>query len=465
MAMDRIVGRIVVFTLTVWQFTTPVWAGAPKPPVEKKQTHAFPSSRMEGSLDRVVVQLEVGGELKEKEGGKTQSMPVSGTCQLEYDEKTLETPAEKEGCWRSARMYDKAEASIKRGDEELKPALRIQRSLIAVQIDSKASTIFSPKGPLTRDELEMTDVLGNSLLLEQFLPEKSVDIGQTWTHSEKLIALLLDLDTVTKCDVQSTLKEVTDAVARFELSGHVEGTSEDAATEIELTGKYRYDLRLKRIDWFGLLVKEQRGISRVTAGFNVSSRLQVRIVPKDASVALSDAVLKDYVLKPDKNLTQLSCEPANGGWQLHHDRRWHLYREQNDLIVLRLVDGGEYIGQCNISSLAKRSPEKQISLSEFQEDTRRVLAKSFGKFVAAEESSDASDHRVLRVVIRGEVSDVPIQWNYYLVADSQGNQAALAFTMEEKIADRLNKADEQLVQAIKFVEQKSIAENKTEMKK
>ena len=63
----------------------------------------------------------------------------------------------------------------------------------------------------------MTDVLANSLLLEQFLPNKPAAIGQSWKHGEKLMAMFLGLGAVTQCDVQSTLKEVTATVARFEI--------------------------------------------------------------------------------------------------------------------------------------------------------------------------------------------------------------------------------------------------------
>jgi hypothetical protein len=453
----------VIFALaTVTNMVSNVPAAGPTD--KKTPTYAFSTSRKAGSLDRVVVQFEISGELKEKEGGKTRSTPLSGTCDQEYDEKTLAVPGAEGGRWRSIRAYDKASTVIKRGDVELKPALRTERSLIAVQVGDKETSIFSPQGSLTRDELESTDILGNSLLLEQFLPEKRIEIGQSWKQPGKLLALLLDLDSVEECEVESTLKEVTDTVARFEITGKLEGVADDVTTQIELTGKYRFDRRLQRIDWFGLVLKESRKIGQVNAGFNITSRLQVRITPKTKSDALSDSALKDLPLEPTAELTQLSCGPVDGGWQLSHDRRWHLYREQSDFIVLRMIDGGQYVGQCNISSLPNASPGKTVTLKQFQEDTRRALSKSFGEFVSAAET-DSANHHICRLVIRGEASDIPIQWNYYLVSDDQGHQAVFAFTTEEKLIDRLGKADEQLVRAIQFVDRKSLAEKKTDPKK
>ena len=207
-------------------------------------------------------------------------MPLSVVCDGVYDEKTLEIPTTVAGRWRSVRAYEKAAATIKRATE-LTPSLRPSGRLMAVQIDAQAATLFSPRGPLTRDELEVTDVLANSLLLEQFLPNKPAAIGQSWKHGEKLMAMFLGLDAVTQCDVQSTLKEVTATVARFEMSGTVEGTRHDVATKIELKGKYRFDLRLKRIDWFGIVgPRSRRRSAKWRAAWTLGRRSKSALRPR-----------------------------------------------------------------------------------------------------------------------------------------------------------------------------------------
>ena len=70
---------------------------------------------------------------------------------------------------------------------------------------------------MTREELELIDVQADSLLVDRFLPDKPVAVGDTWKPSEKLMAQLLGLDEVGQTDVQCMLKEVTDQVARFEM--------------------------------------------------------------------------------------------------------------------------------------------------------------------------------------------------------------------------------------------------------
>ena len=82
-------------------------------------------------------------------------------------------------------------------------------------------------------------------------------VGDRWPHSAELLAALLGLDEVAKTTVQSTLKEVTQSVALFQLTGRVEGTIYGVSTTIR-SRPVLLDLQTKRIDWIGMLVKEVR---------------------------------------------------------------------------------------------------------------------------------------------------------------------------------------------------------------
>ena len=85
------------------------------------------------------------------------------------------------------------------------------------------------------------------------------------------------------------VKEVTKDVARFEMSGKVTGNFKGVASEIELKARYRYDRRLKRIDWLGMHVSEHRNSSPQTDGADVQAQAQVQVFPVKSSAALSDA--------------------------------------------------------------------------------------------------------------------------------------------------------------------------------
>ena len=216
-----------------------------------KPTFTLRSRRAAGQTDRVAVLMEVGGEFKERAEGKQQRTPMSGVDKLTYQEMTLEAGRDR---LRAVRYYEKAESAVKFKDDALNSSLSPQRRLVGVAVDPPAdtprppaaalhTTLFALRGPLRREELEVIDVLGNSLLLDDLLPDGPTAVGQTWKPADKVVAALLGLDAASRCDVQCTLKEVTDAVARFELAGQVEGPVNDTTARVQLKGKYRFDRR------------------------------------------------------------------------------------------------------------------------------------------------------------------------------------------------------------------------------
>jgi len=419
-----------------------------------KPTHPLHSGRKPGDTDRVVALLEVGGEVSDNLDNKVRKMRMNVVCNLDYEERLLQVPNGSDVRLRSARYYDKATAVIKVEDEAIEPVLRPGRRLIGIDIELPKVTLFSPDGTLTRDELDLIDVLGNSLVLDRLLPDNPVAIGDSWKHSEKLMVALLGLDAASRADVQSVLSEVTDTSARMEMDGRVEGALGGVSTEIELKAKYRFDLRSKRIDWFALLVKEKRSIGHVKRGVDAVARLQVRISPQAVPTHLADVTLKDLSPQPTAQLNQLSFESDNGGWQIAHDRCWYVTGDHPNLTILRMLDRGELVGQCNVSSLPKLAPGKEVTLTEFQNDVKQALGESFGEFVEAAQKANDADYRVYRVVVRGEVSEMPIQWNYYLIMDRHGHQTTLAFSVAVELVERFNEADRKLVESLRFIETK-----------
>jgi hypothetical protein len=419
-----------------------------------KKKYGFKNGREPGQIDRVKVQLKVSGEMINIVDRKEQREKMSVDCDLDYDEKTLEIPTNDENISRSIRSYNKAEAAIKVGDMNFKPILGPERTLIVDEITPQTVLLFSPRGPLTYKELELIDVQADSLLMDRFLPDKPVAVGDAWKHSEKLMAQLLGLDEVGQTDVQSVLKEVTDQVARFEMSGKVAGAIDGVTSEVEIQARYRFILRNKRIDWLGMRILEQRRSSPVSDGFNTVAILQVNIVPEGQTARLSEAELKDLPMRSTPELTKLYHVSKQGGWEVTHDRNWYIFRDKQDLAILRRLEKGEVIAQGHISSLPQAKPDKLVSLEDFQADVKKALAKEFKEFVEAGQTVDEANRRVLRVVLRGVASDLPIMWIYYHIADQQGRQMACVFTFEEKYADLFGKTDQKLIDSLQFIEAK-----------
>ena len=444
--------RIVAVGLLV-SAATVAWTAEPSKTVSLK------SLRSRGSVDRVEVTLDASGDLLPSDEWKVEKLKMTATGTVCYDERSLEIPAGGKGPLRSIRHYDKVEAMNRVAADEAKPRLRDQRRLIGVEIDrTKApkATMFSPRGTLTSEELELVDLTVDSLIAEQLLPDKPVAAGHTWKHPDEVIAAMWGLDRVSDNGMQSTLLSVQEAMARMEFAGKVQGTEHGVATTIELKGKYRFDMKLGRVTWLGMAFRQKRERSRVVPGLDVVARLQMTVEPLRRSEHLDDAAIQGLATVPSDDLLRIACEADDGSWQLAHDRIWVMWQRKRDAAVLRMADAqGDTLAQCKISQLPPAAkPGQEISLAEFQADIQRALDKSFGQFVEAGQTGNQADCRVSRVVIRGKVNDVPIRWIYYLLADKFGHRAVFVFDLKEEHADRFGHADQRLVNSFRFLDRK-----------
>jgi hypothetical protein len=425
---------------------------------EPQEKYILESNRAMDSLDRIDASLEVSGEVHVlNEESELQKLKMAVLANIIYDERSLAVPVSPKAPMRSVRYYEKAKAAIDVDGQEMHPSLREDRRLIAVEVNEGRSTLYSPAGPLDQDELDLTDLPANTLILDRLLPPYRVAIGDSWKHSEDLVGLLLGLDAVSSSRVESTLSSVKDSVALVEMSGDVQGALHGVSTEIQLRCKYQFDLPAKRITWFGLLIQEKRSIGHVGPGLDVVARLQMKMTPIEDSPQLTDGALAGLTLDAVEENSWLRYESVAGGWQLLNDRRWFVISDEPKAAVLRMIDNGEFVAQCNVSSLPQVDVAKLPSLSKFQEDIESGLGESFGQFISAKQEANELGYRVFRVVVDGKASEVPIQWIYYLVADKSGRQLTLVFVVEAELVERLGGADEQLAAAVEFVDRTTAA--------
>src|SRR5262249_31328888 len=141
------------------------------------------------------------------------------------------------------------------------------------------------------------------------------------------------------------------------------------------------------------------------------------------------------------------------GYRFDYDRRWHVIREEPGLVVMRFVDRGELVAQCNVSpsDLPRSSSsgsggashpdtdDKDAAypeLSQFQSQVQDALGKLFGHFERALQRGTDSGLRVLESIADGTAQDVAIQWRYYLVHDRAGRAVTIVFTMEAPQSER-----------------------------
>lgn len=421
------------------------------PSARAAETYLLRPANVIGQIERVRTVVEVKGQLRlNADGSEVKHLPLSVHADLSYIQRTLEA-AEGFNQARLIRDYEAAEAKIKLKDSELTNSLREERRQIVVEAKQGQATFFSPSGPLTREELDLVHVPGSGVILAALISEKPVAIEDRWSPSEEAISELLGLETINSQDIAAALTSVENDVASISIQGKVAGAVGGVGSDIELKGKLHYDLQKKAVTWLALACKESRAIGHARPGFDVVTKVQMVSDPTVATDFLDDKALARLPLRAIPSTLAIELDSPAAGYRFVLDRRWDVMLDRHDVTILRLVDRGDLIAQCNISRLPSLPMNQQLSLEGFQADVKRTLGKNFGSIKEAAEGANR-DLRILRVIVEGVASELPIRWSYYHVSNEAGDRASLVFTMEGSLAEKYATIEDDLLAGFHFTE-------------
>jgi hypothetical protein len=405
-----------------------------------------------GALQRIKAVYELQGELKLKaEGNQPTKTPVQVKAELVYDEKALAVDGPTRRVTRAVRQYEAAAATIGYRQGSVRPQLRDERRMIAVAADDPGEVVlFSPLGPLDRDELELLDIPANSVVLSCLLPHRVVAVGDTWDVNSAALATLVGLDVVLGGRVTCRFERMDGPSAIMDVQGQINGSAQGVSSDQRVSAKLRFDTKAKRITWFAMSLQEKRAVGHAHPGLEATVRVQVALQPVTQVPALHDKILADLDLNPTEPARLLEFRSEGGGYELLLDRRWHVLVERDDVSILRFVDRGDLVAQLNISPLPPLESGETFSIVDFQQDIQRALSDRFGEFVTASESKTDTGLHVMRVVTTGVVDTLPIDWVYYHLTDERGQRVSCVSTCESSLSERLGAADQALVSSFRF---------------
>lgn len=439
--------RIRILSAGVW---LAIWTLASSVNSSEETAYVLKAEAVVGQIQQIQAAVEVKGELKfEAESATVTRLPLLLNATLRYDEKLVAASPSPAGR-RALRYYEEAEAKIKIGDGTMTSQLRPERRIVAAKIDKNGSQLYSPLGPLTRDELDLIDGQGNTLLWDCLLPSQAVKVGERWTVDQDAFAWLLGLDTVTQCDVGASLTKVEGELAIGEVSGTLNGAASGVVSEIRVNAKFNFDLKQRRLTWFAAAFKESRAIGHAEPGLEVTARVRMSAAPAKDSPTLDQKEVAALPATPPTEATLLEFRAEKNQFSLTHDRRWRSILDRPRLCVFRLVERGELIAQCNVSELHDLEKGKSFEAEAFQADIRKSLGESFGQVEEATQTTAGEGKRIFRVVVSGTTGEIPIHWIYYHIADAQGRRAALAYTVETKLRERFADADRVMAESFQF---------------
>ena len=409
---------------------------------------------------QVQLKLEVTGQVLMRDGqGKENRQQVSVEGHHAYEEGVIfgglgQSQEQTVSSVRAVRLYQPPRVVMMVGQTRLVPRLRANRRTVLMSSRDGKISMTALSGALTREELDLIRIQGDSALLPLMLPIEPVEVDDSWSLPRQLVTALLNLDRVDRSTVQGTLSSVKESIATVTLAGTVQGTVEAVAATITLRGTIHVNLRSHRIDRVELKIEEKRAIGRAQPGLDVSARLSASFRPLAGPFQVSPDMLAEAAGRPVAGDELLEFQPRQSDYRLLHDPHWYVTSDRSSLALLRFIDEGKVLAQCTISRLpsASRLP---ASLEQFQRDVHSSLGDSFRQFVEASEELTTNKLQVMRVVAEGVSQELSVVWIYYHVQDPEGRRVAVSFSVPATLVADFATADRSLIATLTFDSQRT----------
>ncbi len=418
---------------------------------EEGATYLLKPNLAQGETARIALDLEVGGEMLIREATEIKRLPLSVDGHLSYQQQILAWSADTAEVCRSLRRYQTASATIRVEKNASQRSLPSEQRLVVAEIREGLGALSGGEHPLTRQQVDLIHVVGNSLAIDRLLPGRELAEGESWDHDKAVLGALLGMDHVAVCEVTSVITGQAHRQVQIRMSGTVHGTIDGASTEIDLRGAYLFHLDHRRITKFNLAVQEKRSTSEIVPGLDVVAKVRLTVTPLKQKDLFDKALVKQLSELSRPLERKLLYDAHEQGFRFYHDAAWYVTAEQRDLLSLRCLQNGDLTGHCNVSTLPARSAGRQTTLQQFERDVRDSLGENLETISAATQWETAQGYNCLGVIANGKVESVPVQWRYYLIAAKDLTRVSIAVAVEQSRIEQFADADRELVDTLKLI--------------
>jgi len=450
--VDRI-GRYAIGLVAVALASGVPRAGAEGPAAVTLRESARPGSTTRASVGLKAEGLYLPGVAPGTPRSETpKPLALRVELRLDYLERVLEVGAAGAAA-KTARRVTRAASAL---NGEIRPSSSVIRpavALLAAAVGPDGVTVWSPLGPLTRQELELVQGPGDPLAFAALLPERPVKPGDRWPVGEAAARSLSGYDVLSARTLGATLESADAATAEVALRGEVRGATLGGEGSMACDGSYSFDRKAGLITRLTLKRAEARRPGVVEEGLDLKSTLTVTRAPAETPAELADAALAAVPTGDDPSRRRLLLNPPGGKYSLTHDRDWHIYWEDARVTVLKRVRGGRLVAQCNLAAGPDAGRGKHQDPGQFRDDVRKGLGERFGRFLGEGElAGDPAGGYRYKVGVLGRQGELGVVWDYYLIAAPGGDQLLATFTLADTEAQAFGDEDETLIGSLRWAD-------------
>ena len=398
----------------------------------------------------VDLKLDLKGELRLNTPKGMEKLPTEAKGHHHYSERLLtlgETP-HSTGPSRVARYYDKAQATVIAAGEKTERSLRDTRRIFLIQRAREELLTFSPEGPLTRSEQELTTDQFDTLAVSGLLPGSKQKPGDPWKIPNATVQLLCHFEGLIEHDLKGTMEKLTAEKALFRVMGKASGIDQGAQVKAVVEATGIFDFPSKTITELIWKQTEERDAGPVNPSGTLSSTLTLNRKRTKTPATLSDKVIEE--LPPEKDeipphLFAIEHKDSKGRYELVHGRNWQIVAETADHMVLRLLDRGDFIAQCVVTPWDKAPKGKHMAPEDFRAAMNKTPGWRQEKELLADEIPGTEGRYIYRIAAQGKMDASEVVQHFYLVAATTGEQVVVTFTMTPRLVEKLGARDLNLI--------------------
>ena len=388
-------------------------------------------------LLEVTASLEVRGRVLAAVGvDRVVPLPLRATARLSWQTRRLKPVGEFHGSLRAVRRFVEAVSSVRVDRRTTESSLGPARRTIVAEGTPSGLRHYSLDGPLSGDEIELLGLPADPLALIGTLPLGRVPHDHSWTPGRWTLPLITGLDAITRGTLKGRLVKVTASTAEVVLEGTAEGAAGGARSRVSFSGTLLFDHRLGFLRQARITIEEHRQAGPVSPGLELVAEVRIERKPVTGTVRLPPGIVGRCPRQPTATRLQLSLETPGRG-RLLHDRNWHIFHQTPRVAILRRLENGQLVAQCNLSKAPDVAAGKMTGRDEFLRDVKTALGPRLRELVSVEPlrlRSAGPGQRGWRITASGIDHGLPMHWFYYLCTHPSGRQLSIVFAVE---SDRL----------------------------
>jgi hypothetical protein len=394
--------------------------------------------------------LELEGKVLSRQNGKEISFPHKASAKHVFVERFLDVNGGSVD--KAARYYTTAESTIRFNNNEASHhSLRAERRFLVAQRIKDQIVSFSPKGALTREEMEVTEHL-DTLALAGLLPGKKTEVGKSWPIPNRVVAALCELDGLSEQNLEGKLEAVKNNRASIKIVGKAQGINLGAQVSMLVNARLEFDLKAERIVFLEWKETDERQQGPVSPALNAELTIKLNRTPIAEPAELNKFALVPIPTTetPPASLTNIHHLDAKKRFELSYARDWHVVSPDDSAqLVLRQIERGEFIAQATFTTWKKTDAKAVMKLDEFA----AIVAKTPGWVEEKEierKQIDNGNQKIYRVASSGELDGTRTVQYYYLIIGPQGDQLMVTFSVVPQHVQRLGSRDLEMVREITF---------------